>query len=279
MTGDYRQESRRSWGAAASAWEKHASGARAAWMPVTARMLDAVRLQPGSRVLELATGTGEVGLMAYELIQPGGELVLSDFAPEMLSVAQRAAEGQGARDVRFKQIDIESIDLPAASQDAVLCRWGLMFLLDVEAGMREIRRVLRPGGRFATAAWTGPEDNTWSSVITPTLVELGHAQPPDPSVPGQFSLAEEGRLQELLENAGFVDEIEVEPVDMTLAEPFDTWWARSTEMSRVGETIRALSAGEQQRVREALRERLARHEGADGVLRIPARSWVAAATA
>ncbi len=227
----YREESRRGWGSVAEGWEKHASSQRRAWMPVTAWLLDAAELQPGSRVLELATGTGEVGLMAHELIQPGGELLMSDFAPEMLTAAQRAAEGLPG--VRFKQIDIESIDLEAGSQDAVLCRWGLMFLADPEAGMREIRRVLKPGGRLATAAWTAAEENPWSSIVPEILGETVVNDGP-----GQFALAAPGALQELIEGAGFVDDILVEAVDIELVESFDAWWTRTTEMSRSGPALR-----------------------------------------
>jgi SAM-dependent methyltransferase len=259
----YREESRRGWGSVAAGWEKHASSQRRAWMPVTAWLLDAAELQPGARVLELATGTGEVGLMAHELIQPGGELLMSDFAPEMLTAAQRAAEGLPG--VRFKQIDIESIDLDAASQDAVLCRWGLMFLADPEAGMREIRRVLRPGGRFATAAWTSAEENPWSSIVGRVLGET-----PEPGAPGQFALGAEGQLRELLEAAGFVDEIEVEAIDLVVEDTFEEWWQRTTAMSRVGAAL----VGREEETRAAL----APYE-ADGVLRLPARTWVAAATA
>lgn len=264
MSDDYRSESRRGWGSVAGGWQQHAAGRRKAWMPVTASLLDAARLQPGMRVLELATGTAEVGLMAHDLIQPGGELLLSDFAPEMLHAAQEAAEGLPR--VRFKQIDMDSpIDLPAASQDVVLCRWGLMFLQDPEAGMREIRRVLKPGGRVATAAWTSAEENPWSSVVAATL-DL-----PREEGPGQFALARENALRDLLEGAGFVDDITVEAVDVVIEETFEQWWAISSEMSRSGPMMRGRE--------EELRAALARYASADGVLRLPGRTWVAAATA
>lgn len=262
----YREESRKGWGSVAEGWEKHAASQRRAWMPVTAWLLDAAELQPGARVLELATGTGEVGLMAHELIQPGGELLLSDFAPEMLHAAQKAAEGLPG--VRFKQIDIESIDIEAASQDAVLCRWGLMFLADPEAGMREIRRVLKPGGRLATAAWTAPEENPWSSIVSTIL---GEAMTTSPPTPGQFALAAPGALQGLIEGAGFVEDIVVEAVEIELVEPFEDWWTRTTEMSRSGPALRGR--------REAAEEALRPYTGDDGLLRLPGRTWVAAATA
>ena len=83
----------------------------------------------------------------------------------MLAAARRRAEELGVRNVRFKQIDAEtSIDVPAASIDGVLCRWGFMLMAEPGVALSEARRVLKPGGRLALAAWAAPEDNRWSSL-------------------------------------------------------------------------------------------------------------------
>ena len=80
-----------------------------------------------------------------ELIQPGGTLITSDFAPEMLAAAQRRAERKGITNVRFRQMDLNvPLDQPAASLDGVLCRWGYMLLKDPESALRDTRRILKP---------------------------------------------------------------------------------------------------------------------------------------
>jgi SAM-dependent methyltransferase len=275
----FRAESRRGWASVADAWARYRDQQQRAAMPVTMWLLEAARLQPGADILELAAGPGEVGFMALELAQPGGSLICSDFSPEMLTQAQQRAETLGLRGVRFKQIDAESIDLEAASLDAVLCRWGFMLMADPGAALRECRRVLRPGGRLALAAWTGPEDNRWSSVVGEVLVERGHQQPAPAGQPGQFAWGRPGVIREHLEDAGFVDEIEVEAVDLRYEETFEAWWERTRAMSRSGRLIDALPADEREAVREALRERLSVYAGPDGVLEMPARTWVAAASA
>jgi ubiquinone/menaquinone biosynthesis C-methylase UbiE len=276
----FRTQSRKSWGAVAAGWGRNATRQLAAAMPASSWMLDAARLQPGHRVLDLAAGPGDLGFMAYELIQPGGELITSDFAPEMLTVAQEHAAERGLDGVRFKQIDMESIDIQAATLDAVLCRWGLMFVPDPNAALRECRRVLRPGGRLVLAAWADREQNPWTGLIAEEIEARGLMPRAEEGVPGQFALAREGLLQELLEEAGFVDEIEVEAISWDFDDQdFDEYWDRTMDMSRVGQAVAGLSPAEQEEFREALRAKLAPYEGDDGLLHLPARTWVAAATA
>src|SRR3982751_5807041 len=120
-------------------------------MPVSTAMIEAIQPHPGQTVLDLAAGMGDTGYLAYELIQPGGELITSDFAPEMLAAAQRRAPSNA--NIRFRQMDMSvPLDQPAASIDAVLCRWGYMLLKDPEYALRETRRLLKQDGHLALAA-------------------------------------------------------------------------------------------------------------------------------
>src|ERR687897_2930520 len=112
------------WAGVASGWERYADEFRARTMPVSTWMVDAVAPQPGHTILDLAAGVGDTGFLAAELIEPGGTLITSDLVPEMLSAAQRRADQLGIRNARFRQIDAEVIDQPAASLDGVLSRWG-----------------------------------------------------------------------------------------------------------------------------------------------------------
>src|ERR1700761_8623925 len=133
-------------------------------MPVSVAMIDALALQPGERVLELAAGPGDTGLMAAELTRPG-TLISSDGAEAMLDVARARARALGIDNVEFRQLELEWIDLPTASIDAVLCRWGIMLIVDPEAAAQEIRRGLRAGGRAAFSVWDAPERNPWATIL------------------------------------------------------------------------------------------------------------------
>ncbi|MBV9309921.1 MAG: class I SAM-dependent methyltransferase, partial [Solirubrobacterales bacterium] len=193
------------WEGAAAGWGRRADLVRELGMPVSAWMIEHLALQPGLTVLELAAGPGDTGFLAAELIRPGGTLISSDGAEEMVVLARERAERLGIHNAQFRRLELEWIDLETASVDAILCRWGLMLIVDPGAALREMRRVLRPGGRVALAVWDAPERNPWATIPGRALLELGHADPPETGGPGMFALSPEGLLQAMLEDAGFVE--------------------------------------------------------------------------
>jgi SAM-dependent methyltransferase len=270
-------DSRDRWARAAAGWEARADWFRDATMPVSMWLVDAIAPHPGQIVLDLAAGIGDTGFLAAELLEPGGELITSDFVPEMLSAAQRRAERLKIRNVRFRQIDANvPLDQPVASLDAVLCRWGYMLLNDGEAALRDTRRVLKSGGTVALAAWTGPEDNQWSAKPVEILQRRGLLEPDPAGGPGQFAWAREGDLVEHLESAGFVD-FRVETVSFSFQfGDIEDWWAHQVQTS-----TRTADAAAHMDIptRQAVLADLEAAAAAFPTLAIPARTWVAAATA
>ena len=278
---DAKQQSRRRWGAVASAWEAHGEALRRETMPVSTWMVEAIQPQPGDTVLELAAGPGDTGFLAAELIRPGGELITSDLAPEMLMVAQRRAERLGLDDVRFKQIDAEtSIDIEAASIDGVLCRWGYMLMSDSETALRETRRVLKPGGRLALAAWRGPEENPWSAIPGREMVRRGLVEPVAPGEPAQFAWAPEGMIAEQLEAAGFVEHDVAEVRFTHTYGSFDDYWKTQSEMSgRMQTALAGVAPAAIEEIKAAVAAQVGDFVRADGSLELPASTWVAVAEA
>jgi SAM-dependent methyltransferase len=277
----YRAESRETWESAAAGWALEREAFQRDTIAVSRWLLDAAHLQPGHTVLELAAGPADLGLMAAELVAPDGKAIITDNAEGMLEAARARAEELGATNVEIRPMEAEWIDLPAASIDAVLCRWGYMLLADPEAALRETRRVLRPGGRVALAAWAGPEDNPWLARLGHVLVEHGVMEPEPPDRPGPLAFARRpGQIEELLDAAGF-DDIETDTVDFAFrAASLDDWWEQS--MRRSGRFLRAVTAldpAEHYRLRDAVDAAYAPYVRDDGSVEIPARALVAAASA
>jgi ubiquinone/menaquinone biosynthesis C-methylase UbiE len=230
-TDELRAQLHAMWAQVAPSWEQHADYVDARGALVTEEMLALAAPQPGERVLELACGPGGLGIAAAERVAPDGEVVLSDVAAEMTAIAARRVDASGLDNVTTLELDLERIDQPDGSYDLVLCREGLMFAPDPGRAVREIARVLRPGGRVTIAVWGPRERNPWLGLVLDSVsAQLGKPVPP-PGVPGPFSLADADELAGLLDAAGLA-EVAVRdlPVPMWVGS-FDEWWARTSALA------------------------------------------------
>ena len=276
----YRATSRASWAEAAGAWGAYRDVMQAAAEPVSHWMVDAIDPQPGHRVLELAAGPGDTGFLAAELIEPGGTLISSDVVDEMVEQARARAAELGVRNAEFRTIDAEWIDLPTADLDGVLGRWVYMLLADPATALRETRRVLRPGGRLALAAWADPAQNPWAFAPRAALAAMGAIEPPGPGEPDMFAFADAQRVVGLLEETGFQD-IVVEQVAVVYRYPgLDAWWDAMLDISTtLARAVGALSPARRDDLRDAVDARLARYVAEDGGAALPGLTHVAAASA
>jgi SAM-dependent methyltransferase len=260
------------WDAASAGWGESQAWLRERAAPVSRWLIDSLELAPGQRLLELAAGPGETGLMAASLLAPGGALISSDQSAAMVELARARAAELGLDNVECRVINAESIALPVASVDAVLCRWGYMLMVDPGAALGETRRVLRSAGRLALAVWGSPQGNAWLTVPNGVLEEFGLVTPPDPEGPGVFALSDPVRLRRLLEDAGFT-EIAIESVELDWgAASFEEWWERHLAMSPSGALVREADPELARRIAAEVAKRLdAKH--------LTATSLVAAASA
>jgi SAM-dependent methyltransferase len=276
----HRGASLANWEESAPGWVRRSEAIRTVGAPVSQWMLDAVSLQQGERVLELAAGLGDTGLLAAELVAPTGGVIISDQAEAMLDGARARAEELGVSNVEFQVLNAEWIDLPLASVDAVLCRWGYMLVADPSAALAETRRVLRPGGRLALAVWDSAQHNPWALLPSLELIERGISAPPAPGTPGQFALADRERVRQLLERAGFT-EIEVQALELEQRPPsFEAFWETTLDVSRIfHDAVLSRPESEIAEIRAGVAARLEPYTGADGALAIPACTLVARASA
>jgi ubiquinone/menaquinone biosynthesis C-methylase UbiE len=264
------------WASVADSWAQQASYAEERGAVVTTRLLELAAPKPGERVLELACGPGAVGLAAAELVGPTGQVVLSDVVPEMTAIAAARADAAGIANVLTRELDLERIDEPDSSYDVVLCREGLMLVLDPAQAVREMRRVLRPGGRLALAVWGPRERNPWLGVLFDAVTaELGAPVPP-PGVPGPFSLENAGRLAGLLDDAGLA-EVDVHELPTPYAAAsFDEWWTRTVALAGpIAKMLAALPEDKAAGLRDRAREGISKYETGHGQLDIPGVSLIA----
>jgi ubiquinone/menaquinone biosynthesis C-methylase UbiE len=117
-----------------------------------AKLLACASLAPGERVLDVACGTGLVSFAAAQAVGPAGSVLGIDISGNMVDAARRRAEERKVP-IAFARMDAEELALPDAAFDVALCSLGLMYMPDPERALREMRRVLRPGGRVVVAVW------------------------------------------------------------------------------------------------------------------------------
>jgi SAM-dependent methyltransferase len=268
------------WEGSAAGWGRRATRVRDFGMPVSSWMLDHLALQPGQRVLELAAGPGDTGFLAAELIQPGGMLICSDGTEAMLEVARERARALSIDNVEFRRLELEWIDVPTADVDGVLCRWALMLIVDPAAALSECRRVLRPGGQVALAVWDEAVHNPWATIPSRALEQTGVVQGSPPAGPGMFALAEPGRLQEMLEAAGFT-EVLVDRVEVSREfEGVGEYLEETLDLSRqFREVLSSLEPSKQDEVRRELDSLVEPYRQENGLVHLPGRTLVAAGSA
>jgi SAM-dependent methyltransferase len=188
----------------------------------------------------------------------------------MVEAARRRAAELGVGNAEFRVVDATAIPLPDGSLDGVLCRFGLMLVVDVDAAFAELARVLRSGGRAAIAVWAEPALNDWITAGGRAALELGLIDRPDEDAPGPFRLADASRLRSLVERAGLVVET-VEDVPVTWrAASLGEWWDASLDMSRMLALLRdRIDAAQLEALRAGATARLGVHVRPDGSLVVP----------
>jgi ubiquinone/menaquinone biosynthesis C-methylase UbiE len=263
---EYLQASRNVWEEMAQGWDEHRDYMWETSKAVGLWMVENLKPDGGQTVLELAAGMGDTGFVAAKLLGPEGRLISTDFAPEMVSRAERRATELGISNAEFRVLNAEAMDLESESVDGVMCRWGYMLMGDPAAALGETRRVLRSGGRLVFSVFAGPDQNPWAALPAKALIEEGLMQAPAPGSPGIMALGSRDRLENLVRGAGFAEHT-IEDVPLTWRfESFDVYWQFLTEVAgAIAMLIAALPAAKQSTAREAIKRAVADFDSDSGI--------------
>jgi len=247
-------ESVESWERVSSGWERRRPFLWQASRGLSERLVELLDPRPGDTVLELAAGPGDTGFLAAERIGSSGRLVSTDISPAMVAAAERRASELGLSNVEFVAQNAQNLELPDASVDGVLCRWGYMLVPEPPVAFSETARVLRPGGRVALVVWASADDNPWASTVGRVLVARGVTERPEPDAPGPFRLADPERVRCLVTNAG-LEALVQEDVALTWRYgSFDEYWETTLDLSdTLASAIAALEEDDARDLREDVR--------------------------
>ncbi|MGH7794416.1 MAG: class I SAM-dependent methyltransferase [Candidatus Binatia bacterium] len=195
------------WGRKESAdwWSAGQAARQQRYGAATEMMLDLAGAQAGSRVLDVAAGTGESTLMAAARVGSKGHVLAADVSASMLNVATEAARKAGLTNVETRVMNAENLELDTDSFDAVICRVALMLFPNPAKALTEMRRVVKSGGKVAVMVYAALEKNPFWEIFHKTVRRLGNVPPPAPGEPWMFALGEPGALEEVYRRGDFLN--------------------------------------------------------------------------
>lgn len=214
----YKTTTREQWQTAAEAWHRWHPTLKSWLGPATDLMLDMAQVKPGQRILDIAAGAGEQSITAAEKVGPDGYVLATDLAPKILEFALELAASKGIHNIETREMDGENLTLPDESFDVIISRVGLIFFPDQQKALKEMLRVLKPGGYVAAIVYSTVDKNQFFSTPVSIIRRRAQLPPPLPGQPGPFSLGGPGVLDNAFKQAGFVN-VTSQVVDAPLVMP------------------------------------------------------------
>ncbi len=205
-SGEFKRVMTMQWNGAASGWNASTAVIRPWLLSPTQAMLNMAGIGAGMRVLDVAAGAGDQTIDIAALVGSSGSVTATDISPAILEFAKANAAAAGFANIATAISDSETLDFADNTFDAAVCRLGLMFLPDPLKGLREIRRVLKPGGKLCALVFSSAETNPCLQILMSTALEHAGLPAVDPYRPGSLlSLGKSGHLEGLFAEAGFMD--------------------------------------------------------------------------
>lgn len=242
------------WETSSQYWNKHQSLIEKMYAPLTRALIEEADIVAGQSVLDIGGGAGEPSLTIARAVGPSGHVTFTDPTAGMVKAAREESERRGLTNIEFHQCAAEKLPFGNNSFDVAVGRLSAMFFSDVSGALREILRVVKPGGRLALLVWADRELNPFFTVISEVLNRFVPAEPEDEDAPAAFRFARPGKLARLLEEAGAVS-VKERALQFDTEAPIDIsqFWELRTEMSDTFRTkLAKLAPDEVSAVRDAV---------------------------
>jgi ubiquinone/menaquinone biosynthesis C-methylase UbiE len=239
-------------------WLREAEQRKHLMGEATQRMLQAAGIGPGDHVLDIAAGTGDQSILAAHLVGSTGSVLATDLSAEMLKIAANLAQQEGLTNLTTQVMDAQQLALPANTFDAAISRNGLMLMPQPQQALQEVRRVLKPGKKFAVLVWSRPERNPHFAIPLNIIKKYVPAF----TGPSVFALADPAILEQAFKAAGFHD-VTTEALSLRFHAPSVDAFVQ-TRMGMITGAMQQLSSQEQQSLLEEVRQTLRQFEGPDG---------------
>ncbi|GGA75627.1 methyltransferase [Flavobacterium palustre] len=268
-----REQQKDSWNKFSPGWKKWDDLIMDFLKPIGDKMIELINPKENENVLDVASGTGEPGISIAAKIG-NGKIIFTDLSNGMLEIAKENASKAGIPNFETQVCDVSELPFDDNSFDIVSCRLGFMFFPDMQMAAKELVRVLKPGGRFTTSVWCGPEKNFWVTAVGGTINKNMGLTPPPEGAPGMFRCAKPGFLADIFKEAGLKNVSETEVAGAVNCGTAETYWDMMTEIAApfvaaLSNADDAMRAKIKQEVYELINEKYP-----DGNVSIPSSAFV-----
>jgi len=240
------------WRETAQYWTRYSDIIARMFARLTEAMIERAGIREGQSVLDVAGGAGEPSLTIAERVGPDGSVMCTDAVAQMVEAARNEANRRGLKNVQFRQCAADSLPFSENSFDVVVSRLGAMFFPDAVAAMREMLRVVKPGGSLTFAVWYKSDVNPFCYLVSGVMEQHVKAADADPNAPNAFRFAELGKLAGIMKQAGAID-VRDEIVSFDIEAPLtalEFWNMRSQTSDTLREKLAKLPATEQSQIAE-----------------------------